>query len=202
MMGLISLLVLALSHPPQEQTPGSQIRSAPLSADHIAVYREVLDTLARERKGALNLANVTAPLRDPIGPGSSCARALELEDAGEALAGGRKLDPSVELHPRYVLVDPMRQTEQIDRNDPQKLILEALYGGAEVDEDEIRRSVENAFQVGLFTLSEIVFDKKHEHAIVAYSFRCGRLCGHGATWILERDDDGWRVADVCGQWIS
>jgi hypothetical protein len=67
---------------------------------------------------------------------------------------------------------------------------------------KIDDSVKQAFQTGLFTLSEIVFDKDHRRAVVTYSFVCGTLCGNGDTLLLKKVGQHWRVAKRCGGWIS
>lgn len=70
-------------------------------------------------------------------------------------------------------------------------------------QDLLNQAVRNAFEHGLFSVSEIVFDKEYLHAIVSYGFRCGLLCGSGATVVLEKMGNEWKIADgACGGWIS
>ena len=75
------------------------------------------------------------------------------------------------------LVDPNEQKKEVEKNDPGK----AIRKGISVDD-----AVRNGFAHALFTLSEIWFDKDHEHAIVSYRFWCGSLCGNGGTEVLVR----------------
>jgi hypothetical protein len=51
----------------------------------------------------------------------------------------------------------------------------AIDDREEVTEKQVDDSVKRAFETGLFTLTEIIFDKQHRRAVVAYSFVCGGL---------------------------
>jgi len=87
-------------------------------------------------------------------------------------------------------------------NDPQKLIKKAIDDHEKVTDKELDKSTKKAFETGLFTLSEIVFDKQHKHAVVAYSFVCGGLCGNGNTLLLEKVGKKWKISKSCGGWVS
>ena len=102
---------------------------------------------------------------------------------------------------KIVLVDPDDQEKKVAENDPQKLMHKAIDGEAVTDK-QLDESLKKAFASGLFTLTEIIFDKEHRHAMVAYSFFCGGLCGHGNTVILEKTGHGWKLSKWCGGWIS
>ncbi len=67
-----------------------------------------------------------------------------------------------------------------------------------VTEHQLDDSVKKAFETGLFTLSEIVFDKQHRRAVVAYSFVCGGLCGNGNTLVLKKIGQRWKISKRCG----
>jgi hypothetical protein len=56
-------------------------------------------------------------------------------------------------------------------------------------------------RIRVFTLSEIIFDKPHEHAIVSYSFGYSS-CASGAILVLEWDGHGWAIKKSCGRWMS
>ena len=84
----------------------------------------------------------------------------------------------------------------------QNLVKKAIDDHQKVTTEQIDDSVKQAFQTGLFTLSEIVFDKEHRRAVVTYSFVCGTLCGNGDTLLLKKVGQHWRVAKRCGGWIS
>jgi hypothetical protein len=101
-----------------------------------------------------------------------------------------------------VLVDPDQQGKKIKENDPQKLLQRSIGGKEKVTESQIDDSVKKAYESGLFTLSEIAFDKAHIQAMVSYSFICGSLCGNGETLILKKVGEEWVVSGRCGQWVS
>jgi hypothetical protein len=100
------------------------------------------------------------------------------------------------------LVDPDRQERKIEESDPQKLMKRAIDDGEKVTDKQLKDSLKDAFVSGLFTLTEIMFDKQHRSAVVAYSFVCGGLCGHGNTLIMKKVGQEWRVSKRCGGWIS
>jgi hypothetical protein len=132
-----------------------------------------------------------------------CVRELELESAADAIPVIHMLTAAVaSSSAKIVLVDPARQQMKVNKNDPQKVVNKAIEGHEKVTKKELDASVELAFSTGLFTLSEVVFDKQHRHAVVAYSFVCGGLCGHGSTLILTKVGQNWKVSKPCGSWIS
>jgi hypothetical protein len=82
----------------------------------------------------------------------------------------------------------------VANNDPSIAIREGI---------SVNEAVEKGFANGLFSLSEIAFDKDRRHAVVSYGFHCGLLCGNGALWVFEKVDGKWRKTDLtCGGWIS
>ncbi len=66
----------------------------------------------------------------------------------------------------------------------------AIDGRQKITEGQLDRSIKSAFDSGLFTLSEIVFDKEHLHAVVGYSFVCG---GTAILWFSKGSNDSWNV---------
>jgi hypothetical protein len=68
--------------------------------------------------------------------------------------------------------------------------------------NSVESAVNNAFDSGLFSLSQIAFDKQHRRALVMYSFVCGSLCGSG-VWLFENVNGEWkRIEHLCGGWVS
>jgi hypothetical protein len=90
----------------------------------------------------------------------------------------------------------------VEENDPQNLMKKAIDEHEKVTDEQLDQSVKQAFHTGVFTLSEIAFDKEHRRAVVSYSFVCGMLCGHGNTMVLKRSGESWKIAKRCGGWIS
>ncbi len=92
------------------------------------------------------------------------------------------------------LVDANKQAVIVQSNDPSKPIRES---------EPIETAVNGAFLTGLFSMSEIAFDKEHRRALVSYSFVCGSLCGSGGVWMFEKIDGLWKKSErVCGGWVS
>ena len=92
------------------------------------------------------------------------------------------------------LVDADAQLTTIQHNDPHN----GMAAGKSVE-----KAVADAFASGLFSMSEIAFDRDHRQALVSYSFVRGSLCGSGGTWLLEKVNGAWRKTDrVCGGWVS
>jgi len=60
---------------------------------------------------------------------------------------------------KIVLVDPDRQRQAIEENDPQKLIKKTVDEHGKVTDEQFKASLKNAFKSAFFVLSEIVFDK-------------------------------------------
>jgi hypothetical protein len=127
-----------------------------------------------------------------------CFEKIGLDHAENATKVIHQLNIAVTRDLKAVLVDPDKQNKAVQENDPQKLIMR----GAKIMNADLSRVVERAFETGLFSFSEIVFDSEHGIAIVAFSFDCGSLCGHGNTIILKKAGDKWIVSKECGGWVS
>jgi hypothetical protein len=196
-------LAISVAGATQEDAPKPKVSKDPLTAEQIAVYRTVLRDYTKGSGGSLNLADKTEPL-DQSGPffDKSCMKGLELEPAESSVPVVHQLDFAVASNKKFVLVDPERQEEKIKANDTQNLMKRAIDDGEKVSDKQIENSVKQAFATGLFTLTEIMFDKQHLHAVVAYSFVCGMLCGHGNTLILKKVGQEWKVSKRCGGWVS
>jgi hypothetical protein len=199
MRKLLALLVAMFSVAGVAQDEPKPILSAkPLTAEQVAVYRAVLaDYLKDGDDRSLNIANKTEPL-DPSG----CIDGRKQTAPSRVLLEIHTLDPSVILGFKVVLVDPDKQTALVKENDPGKLIKKVIDQHEEVSDKQLEDSVDRAFSTGLFTLSEIAFDKEHRRAVVAYSFVCGGLCGHGNTLVLTKVKDKWKIKKTCDGWIS
>jgi len=205
LMKVISIAVLSLllsvSTVAQVEEPKPQISKEPLTPDQIAIYRAVLKQYLGPDQTPLNLANRTDPieLRDQDSH-AECLKGITLEKPPSPPVI-HMLDASLAESP-VVLVDPNQQRKKVQENDPGNLAREGVSGRSPTQK-EMEEAVNKAFSTGLFTLSEILFDKDHRHAVVSYSFVCGRLCGNGTTLVLTKTDQGWRVnKETCGGWIS
>lgn len=187
----------------EDKQPKPIVSKDPLTSEQIAVYRAVLVDYAQGNKITLNLANKTgAVVRSGFDWDEDCVKSLQLEPAPNPGPVVHAFDPSVDLGVKFVLVDRDAQTNTVSKNDPGNVINSAAEKGKPLNEDKIGDAVKKAFDTALFTLSEIVFDKDHKHAVVSYSFYCGGLCGHGGILVLQKDGETWKIAKRCSSWIA
>lgn len=198
---VFSCLALNAFSDGQDQ-PKPVLSSEHLTAEQVAIYRAVLKSYRKGSHGTLNLADRTEPLqRTDSASYSECLSGIKPNESNSAPIVHRISDSAL-LGPKLVLVDPDRQQETIDKNDPQNLVKRAIDGHEQVTNQELDDSIKRAFETGVFALSEIAFDRGHNYAIVAYSFVCGGLCGNGATLVVHRVGQTWKVTKRCGEWVS
>lgn len=168
----------------------------PLSADAIAIYKTVLREYAG-KSDSLNVSTKTYPL-DPESQmnglhNGDCLKGVRLENLSTVAHTYHNL-PSEVLSKNMRLVDPEKHAAVVRRNDPENAIGTSR---------SLNAAVHRAFETGLFSLSEIAFDKDHRHAVVAYRFWCGSLCGRGSTSVFEKVGNIWMKTNrSCGGWVS
>jgi hypothetical protein len=169
-----------------------------LSADEVAIYKAVLRTYSGDKDVNLNVAVTTYPL-DPNAPNtgferSECLNGVQLENLSSASSSYHELPADVLPFKGMRLVDPKKQARIVHSNDPSATIRKG---------EPVKDAVVAAFSTGLFSMSEIAFDKEHHFAAVRYSFWCGVLCAHGRTLVFENVNGEWRNANRnCANWIS
>ena len=172
--------------------------SPPLTADELAIYKAVLQQYQGAKDtGPLNISNRTYPFEPgshPGGPSPECMQGIEFENLSTVSRSFHELTSEVLVGKNMRLADPDKQGRIVRGNDPDR----TMPAGKSVSE-----AVQDAFSTGLFSLSEIVFDKERAHAAVSYRFWCGFLCGNGATVVFEKVGNTWKKLDrQCGGWIS
>jgi hypothetical protein len=182
MRSIYAILFVALSSSVcAAQNAGMALSRDRLTPDEIAVYQAVIMDYLRDSKGSLNVANVTVPLVIPDSLiAGGCVPSFGLEEANKRARLIHRMAPEVALNLKVTLVDRDEQRRKYMR-----------FEGSE-----------QAWDNGLFTLSEIVFEKDHRKAVVSRSFVCGGLCGQGQTLVLEKVAGKWKVSKRCGGWIS
>ncbi|HXR40672.1 MAG TPA: hypothetical protein VN776_16330 [Terracidiphilus sp.] len=172
-----------------------KVASQPLTAEQLAVYRATLVSWYEGQKAAVNLGVLTDPIAaqgDSVD--KTCLKGLRLEAVAAGQVHRIRPEDLAQLGPfEFHLVDSAAGQKEVSDNDPGK----AIQKGKSVDE-----AVDNGFAHGLLTLSEIQFDRSHTHALVSFSFVCGRLCGNGTTMLLEKKDGVWKKKGQCGGWVS
>ena len=190
--GMIGFLLLITSWLSGEQKPTKS--KTPLTPDEIFIYSTVVRGYAAGK--ALNVAAQTYPL-DPESSTSGlnrdgCLTGVQLQNLASGTHTYHDL-PTEILGKSMKFVDPDAQAKIVRKNDPQN----AIGKRASLD-----AAVKRAYNTGLFSLSEIAFDKDHRYAAVAYSFWCGSLCGHGSTVILHKIGKTWKETKQCGGFVS
>lgn len=172
--------------------------TAALSTDEVAIYRAVLQKYVSKESANLNISLNTYPLKpDSLMSGLSapdCLKGIQLENLSMVSHSFHVLPADILPGPGMKLVDPKKQAKIVKSNDPSKTIGKNKSVGT---------AVEDAFASGLFSMSEIAFDKDHRFGVVSYSFWCGSLCGNGSTLVFEKVDGVWKNANrPCGGWVS
>ena len=165
----------------------------PFSADEVAIYRGILERWNSNARGLLNVSNRTFPIDRDISD-CGCLKGIEPQTMVSAAHSFRILTGDVLAGKNIRLVDEEKQAVIVHSNDPNN----SIRGGKSVE-----TAVNVAFSTGLFSMSEIAFDKEQRRALVSYSFVCGSLCGSGGVWLFEKVDGVWKKSErVCGGWIS
>jgi hypothetical protein len=141
----------------------------------------------------LNVSNRTFAIDRDLSD-CGCLKGIEPQTIVSAAHSFRILTGDVLAGKHIRLVDANKQAVIVQSNDPSNSIREGKTAETAVNE---------AFSTGLFSMSEIAFDKEHRRALVSYSFWCGLLCGSGSVWLFEKVDGVWKKSDrVCGGWVS
>jgi hypothetical protein len=186
----------------QEEPPKPVLSNSPLTADEVAIFRAVLKNYLKGSHGVMLLADTTTPTDQSPTSVRTCADEISAKLDPQSMELVHRIDPSVVARLHVKLTDPDVQEKEIKANDPQNLIHGAIDEGRRVTTKQLDDSVKRAFSSALFTLSEIIFDLKHTHAVVSYSFYCGSLCGNGSTLTLRKVGKEWKVSKHCGGWVS
>jgi len=189
----------------QDDSSKLKVSKDALTDEQLAIYRVVLNEYKKDSHNTLNLSTRTYPLELKEGPfwGEECIKDVTFTDGDDSRPQAiHAFNSTTTLAPDIVLVDPKKQEAKVRQNDPQKPLKKAIDEGEPLTNEQLDESVKRAFSTGLFSLSEIIFDAGRHHAIVSYRFVCGALCGNGATLILEKVGDTWKVSRTCAKWIS
>jgi len=168
----------------------------PLSADDVAIYQDVLERWNSGSPGLLNVSNRTYPIEREVRefPDCGCLKGIEVQSIANAARSFHVLTTGLLRGRAIRLVDADKQAVIVRTNDPDNSMREGK---------SVETAVRGAFSAGLFSMSEVVFDKDHRRALVSYSFVCGSLCGSGGVWLFEKVDGVWKKLDrVCGGWVS
>jgi hypothetical protein len=175
---------------------GGSLAGEPPAADTTSDIARIYEAFLSEWLGGSHSpSNVSKsaelPTSEDVDQYAECAKDNGAKDAHWAKAAPISDLGSVLDKLSYVrLVDPKTWHAQ----DPGSLIAK----GQSVDS-----AVDAGFASALMTLSAITFNEPHDTAFFTYSFRCGRLCGHGGAVMFKRTSKGWAQSkQSCSSWTS
>ena len=182
---LLAILIASASAAAKDK-PG--LNPTPVGSDRMAVYRAFLISYSKDVKH-LKLARRSVPfelLKDDCLKGIWFSNRVTWSTVHEF--NTRNLPSNISL------VDSEEQ-ERIFRSVDDK---QTWRDGKPVNE-----SVEKAQAAGFLVLSEIAFDRKHEYAVLTYSFECWGLCGGGGTVVFRKRNGAWTPTNrSCAIWAS
>ena len=202
-MVLVVALSLSLAARSRDDAPKLKVSGESLTREQAAVYRAVLQDVLSNSKDMLNLANTTEPIRQPGALfNGACPKTSQPQVAQYSPSAVHHLDPALVQNLKIVLVDPGPQEEKIKKGDPAILMRRVIDDRQDVPQKQIDDATERAVKNGVLTLSEIVFNKKRNRALVSYSFVCGELCGYGNVLVLRKVGEKWKIYRTCEGWVS
>ncbi len=159
-----------------------------LTQDEIAIYRLVLLQWRGKDGHPLTLSQETFPLDVLSGP-LPCACIKNIEFTSLSVASRSVHTLTREILPRNNI----------------RFLAQDRWGFtySAMSQEPPRPIPMSDPEHGVFSLSEIAFDKEHHRALVSYSYGCGLECGSGRTLVFEKVGDEWRLAPTeCGGWVS
>ena len=202
-MVLVVVLSLPLTAYVQDDAPKLKVSGESLTAEQTAVYRAVLQDIQKDSKDTLNLANTTEPIGQSAALfNGACPKTSQPQVAKDSISVVHRLDPALVLNLKIVLVEPGPQEEKIKNGDPAILMKKVIDDRQDVPQKQIDDATERAVKNGLLTLSEVIFNKKHNRALVSYNFVCGELCGYGNVLVLTKVGEKWKIYKTCEGWVS
>ena len=198
-LGITFLVVFSFGAVAQGTVQKLKLSDAALTGEQFAIYRVVLGYYLKGSGRVLNLANITEPFDEPD---TACVTGVDSRVAKRSASTVHRIPASFVADNKITLVDSSRQQVTIKKNDPQRFVRKAVDDHQKITDEQLDQSVKSAIDSGLFTLSEIAFDREHRRAAVSYSFVCGGLCGNGNTLVLRKVGHNWKVLKRCGGWVS
>jgi hypothetical protein len=157
---------------------------SPLSEVQLSVYRGFLNSFSS--LNFRNLSSVTVPFDYKGFPdGRPCLRGLAPETVSEPLQTSHTFDQEITRGTDLRLVD------QVERGKLRQ------QGDSSRDNQKENVTVEAQkpnFDFAYLVLSEIVFDTKHQFALLKYLIVCGQHCVSGATLVMEKVDGKWTTS--------
>jgi heterodisulfide reductase subunit C len=178
-----------------------------LSPERLAVYRAVLRHWMSEGNGtrvSVYLADRTESLDTNDLHDSECGKSLNVEQVRSTYQYHFLADDLAQLGAeKIILVDADEYEKIISKYKSQKTLGKNRVKIAARD-DRIGKIVEEAIDHGLFSLSEVHFDKEMKHAVVEYGFACAYnvWCGSGEVLLMEKINGAWQLKTSCIEWVT
>ena len=123
----------------------------PFSADDVGIYRGLLERWNENSRSPLNVSNRTFPIDRDLSD-CGCLKGIGLESMENAGHSFHILTRDVLRGNNIRLVEADKQAVIVQSNDPSKSINEGK---------SVETAADGAFSTGLFSMSEIAFDKEH-----------------------------------------
>ena len=157
---------------------------SPFSEEQLSVYRGFLDMLSVLH--SRNLSTVSVPFDFTGFPETRpCLNGIELENVSEA----QRI-----IHTFGLEITKGRDLKLVDHHEQLKLLKQRDASPTVPKEKLTVESQQTGSELNFLVLSEIVFDKKHQFAVVKYLLRCGEHCASGTVRVMEKVDGKWVVS--------
>src|ERR1700719_389270 len=150
-LGFLTAVVFVSGCKAQEKP---SLSSSPLNQEQLSVYRGFLDKFSVLH--FKNLSSVTVPFDFKGFPNSRpCLNGIELEGLSTSLRTAHRFGTEITEGRELKLVDPLAQVKLLQQQESPKV--------------KEKSEPDSSF----LTLSEVIFDTKHQFAILKYMVFCG-----------------------------
>ena len=163
------------------------VSAFPLTPEQVRVYSDFSDEFSALHFG--RLANQTAPfVPSDLPDESACVQGLDLEGQAKARKVLHRFTVQITNGRNLLLVDPNEQAVILEQKEA---VLNSKADTTKEDTAKIGGSI--ASDYGFLALSEIIFDKKHQFAVLKYWYFCGYHCKPGGTLLMEKVESSWTM---------
>jgi hypothetical protein len=159
----------------------SQPNSRQLSSEQAQVYSDFLDRFSKvnfkfmsNRTFSFDLSNVKKD--------AACLKGLQFERTEESSTTVHLLDAKILRGRSVPIIGDQEESAILKRRDVEMASHKA---------DSKTEPSGTATDVGVLALSELVFDKSRQFAVLRYILLCGTHCNSGAILVLEKIESHW-----------
>lgn len=167
--------------PAPQAAPQTASSNAGLTAEQVGVYANFIDSFMKTKFKSLSRRTFPLDLSG-IAKDAACLHGLDLESPTASGNAGHLLG-----------AEAVRGTSiRLLNADEEFAALKERDADSASHSDEPRRDTASlTSDPGILALSEIVFDKTHQFAVLKYVFLCGSRCNSGAILVLEKTGGSW-----------